>query len=191
MKSTDKTASAAGAEEAAPRRRGWWVRFELGPLLNVATVLLVIGTAVMMVEGVSRSFLGVSHFWAEETVRYLMVWAFFLTLGAGGSSGNHIRTDLMLRYLPASVHPLLHFLASLIGAVFGGTLIWSSWPQLERYYTMGMMTESNLDLPMWVLFLAMPLGGALLTIYYLRCMVKAIRGRNPFASEGSHPSQEL
>lgn len=186
-----KNATVGGDGRAPAPRRGWWLRFELGPLLNLATLLIVIGTAVMMLEGVSRSFFHISHFWAEESVRYLMLWAFFLTLGAAGSSGNHIRTDLMLRYLPAKIHQVLHFLASLAGAGFSFTLVWASWPQLKRYYTMGMMTESNLDLPMWLLFLAMPLGGALLAIYYLRCLAQVIRGRDPFSAESDLPNQEL
>ncbi len=31
-----------------------------------------------------------------------------------------------------------------------------------RYYTMGMVSESNLDIPQWIIFLAMPIGAALL-----------------------------
>lgn len=190
MESINQVTTGGAGRPAPPLRRGW-ERFELGPLLNLATLLMVAGTAIMMIEGFSRSFFSVSHFWAEESVRYLTLWAFFLTLGATGSSGNHIRTDLMLRYLPARFHAVMHFLASLIGAGFALTLVWASWPQLKRYYTMGMMTESNLDLPMWVLFLAMPLGGILLAIYYLRCLVQVIRGHNPFASASHLPNEEL
>lgn len=188
---TDKTGAHAGAQPQAARRQGLWVRFELGPLLSFATLLLLAGTGIMMVEGVSRSFFNTSHFWAEESVRYLMIWSFFLTLGAAGSSGNHIRTDLIMRSIPGKLHPLMNFLASLIGAAFSFTLLWASWPQVQRYYTMGMMTESNLDLPMWVLFLAMPLGGALLLIYYLRCMYQTIRGIDSFATEDDQPTPEL
>ena len=174
-----------------PRQRSMWARFELGPLLSFATLLLLAGTAVMMVEGFSRSFFNTSHFWAEELVRYFMIWSFFLTLGAAGSAGNHIRSNLLMQYLPAGTHRVMNFLASLIGAAFSATMLWSSWPQVHRYYTMGMMTESNLDLPMWVLFLAMPLGGALWLIYYLRCMYSAARGMDPFASEDELPNPEL
>lgn len=179
----------AGA--GSPRQQGLWVRFELGPLLSFSTILLLVGTTIMMVEGFSRTFFSTSHFWSEEAVRYLMIWAFFLTLGAAGSSGHHIRTDLILHYIPARLHGVMHFLAALIGAAFGMIMLWASWPQLQRYYTMGMMTESNLDLPMWVLFLAMPLGALLLTIYYLRCMYQVICGNNPFASESDIPATEM
>ena len=165
---------------AATRRGSLWGRFECGLLLSLATLLAVGATLIMLVEAFSRGFLDHSYFWAEESVRYLMIWAFFLAIGAAGRKGMHIRTEMLVDALPPWGRWACNVLASLAGVVFSVVLFLASIPQVERYYTMGMMTESTLDLPMWALFLAMPIGAALLGIYYAGCVVRAFRGCNPF-----------
>lgn len=176
---------------AAEPRKGFWQRLESGALVSFATVLFLIATAIMLMEGTSRSLLDESYFWAEESVRYLMVWAFFLTLGAAGTAGNHIRTELLVERMPPAVQRVMHVLASMVGIGFSGALFYASLPQTYRYYTMGMMTESSLDLQLWILFLAMPLGALLLLAYYLRALRRALRGEDPFASTHGPTGSEL
>jgi len=180
--------TAAPLREARPRR-SLWLLFERKVLLNVATVMFLVATAIMLIEGISRAALDSSSFWAEESVRYLMVWAFFLTLGVAGNAGNHIRTELLVERLGPRLKKLCHVLSSLIGVTFCGLLFYASLPQVHRYYTMGMMTESNLDLPLWLLFMVMPLGALLFLAYYLRCLVVAVKGNDPFGNGGITGSQ--
>lgn len=161
-------------------RRSLWLLFERKVLLRIATCMFLVAIAVMLFEGISRAFFDESWFWAEEAVRYLMVWAFFLTLGAAGNAGHHIRTELLVERLNPRLRKFCHVLASFIGVAFCALLFYASLPQVHRYYTMGMMTESNLDLPVWLLFLVMPLGALLYLTYYLRCLTRAWRGADPF-----------
>lgn len=170
-----------------PRRqasggRSLWLLFERKVLLNLATIMFLLATAIMLLEGISRAAFDSSAFWAEEGVRYLMIWAFFLTLGVAGHSGNHIRTELLVEHLGPRLRRLCHVLSSLVGVLFCGLLFYASLPQVHRYYTMGMMTESNLDLPLWLLFLVMPIGALLFLAYYLRCLVIALKGNDPFGN---------
>lgn len=168
--------------EGGLRGHGWWRRFEFGPLLSGATALFLAAVAIMLMEAFCRAFLDTSFFWAEESVRYLMVWAFFLTLGVAGTEGHHIRTDLLVDRFGPRGRQIADVLASLVGTAFSGLLFFASIPQVHRYYTMGMRTESNLDLPMWLLFLIMPIGALLYLSYYLRALWCALRGGMPFAA---------
>lgn len=170
----------APAAAKAGRRGSLWGRFECGLLLSAATLLAVAATGIMLTEAFSRGFLGHSYFWAEESVRYLMIWAFFLAIGATGRNGMHIRTEMLVAALPPWGQWVCNMLASLAGLVFSLIMLFASVPQVERYYTMGMMTESTLDLPMWALFLAMPIGAVLLAIYYAGGLVRAWKGKDPF-----------
>ncbi|MEI4469800.1 TRAP transporter small permease [Frigidibacter sp. MR17.24] len=173
----------AEARPAERRRGSLWTRFEFRWLLGLSTLLAVAATLIMLVEAFSRGFLDHSYFWAEESVRYLMIWAFFLTLGAAGRGGFHIRTEMLVDMLPQHLRRVCHLLASLAGIAFAVILFAASIPQITRYYTMGMMTESTLDLPMWALFLAMPIGSTLLGIYYLGCLMRAWHGEEPFGAQ--------
>lgn len=174
----------AAAAPARPARRSLWDRFESGPVLSIASLLFIASTGVMLSEGINRSTRDISFFWAEESVRFLMIWAFFLTLGAAGRHGLHIRTEMLVDAMGPRVRRLMHLGAVVAGLGFTAALFGASFPQLVRYYTMGMMSESNLDIPQWVVFCAMPLGAALWFGYYLRCLVSWIRGEDPFTSAG-------
>lgn len=143
----------------------------------------------MLSEGFNRSVRDVSFFWAEETVRFLMIWAFFLTLGVAGTRGLHIRTELLVDVMPVPVRRAMHLLAIIAGGLFSAVLFAASVPQLMRYYSMGMMSESSLDIPQWVVFLAMPLGAGLWFGYYLRCFSVWIRGGDAFATGGVSGSE--
>lgn len=170
----------AGAGASVPFGR-------LGPIscvvLAIATILALGATGIMILEGISRYVLGVSYFWAEESVRFLMVWAFFLTLGIAGFRHYHIRTDLLVQRLPRPMQRAVWLLSCAAGMAFAFILAYSSIPQVHRFYTMGMLSESSLEMPMWLLFLAMPVGGVALFAYYACAAWYAWHGGDPFAPE--------
>ena len=172
---------AGGAARAAPvfGRLGWASRL----VLAVATILALGATGIMILEGFSRYALNVSYFWAEESVRFLMVWAFFLTLGIAGFRHCHIRTELLVQRLPRAVQRVVWLLSCAAGMAFAFILAYSSIPQVERFYSMGMVSESSLELPMWLLFLAMPVGGVALFVYYACAAWYAWRWGDPFTPE--------
>lgn len=188
----ERIGSKAGSDASPPRSRmaadrgsgaGHWTLFEHCWLLSLATILALLATAIMLFEAFNRGFLDRSFFWAEEGVRYLMIWAFFLTIGAAGRGGYHIRTEMLVDMLPGGLRRLCNLLASVAGLGFSVILFTASLPQVYRYYTMGMMTESNLDLPMWLLFMAMPIGALLMAGYYVGCLVRAYGGAEPFGAQ--------
>ena len=150
---------------------------------SVATVFLLVATSIMIVEGLSRFFFNVSYFWAEEVVRFLMVWAFFLTLGIAGFRFYHIRTELLVQRLSVRLQRVTWLLASVAGMIFAGILVYSSFFQVTRLHMMGMVSESNLEIPLWIVFLAVPIGGLALFMYYFMAAVYAWKGTDPFVSD--------
>lgn len=180
MASTEPARAGAGRTAPNGQPEGPWIRFERNVLLNIATGFALVATSIMLLEALSRSALSNSYFWAEESVRYLMIWAFFLTLGAAGRAGHMIRTEMLMERLSPRLQKVGNVVTTSLGVLFAGILLYASVPQVLRYRSMGMMTESNLDLPMWVLFLAMPIGAILIGIYYLGALREALRGNDPY-----------
>ena len=161
----------------------------LNMLLNIGTVFLLLATVIMILEGLSRYVLNVSYFWAEESVRFLMNWAFSLTIGIAGFRKMHIRTELLVQRFPIKIQRLCWLLSCVTGIVFALVLIYSSFPQAVRYYKMGIVSESNLELPMWLLYLAMPIAGFGLFWYYIKAAIFAWKVGDPFATNEG-PSDE-
>ena len=183
MSASSGDAAGAKASEPSQEPAGWWARFETGPLLSMATALMLLATLIMLAEGFSRAALDTSYFWAEESVRFLMIWAFFLSLSAAGRRGHHIRTDMLPLAVGGAFKRAMDFFATLAGLGFAALLAWASWPQLHRYYTMGMVSESSLELPEWIVFLVMPIGAMLFFVYYFGGLLRVMRGEDPFAAQ--------
>jgi TRAP-type C4-dicarboxylate transport system permease small subunit len=152
-------------------------------LLTIATILSLIATAIMIIEGLSRYILNTSYFWAEEMVRFMMVWSFSLTIGIAGFKKLHIRTELLVQKFPPAVQRLCWILSCATGITFALILIYSAIPQIIRYFQMGIVSESNIELPMWLLYLSMPIAGLGLLWYYLSALRYAWSVGDPFMPE--------
>lgn len=166
-----------------PPIKSYWQQFEEGPLLGLATILFLSATSLMLVEAFSRGFLNHSYFFAEELVRFLVIWAFFMTIGIAGRRGSHIRSEILIMFLPKRVQIAAQAFTGLSAIAFGLILLVGAWPQLIRFYDTRMMSESTLNAPMWLVFVALPLGAVMMVIWGMS-MLKCIRdGRDPFGGD--------
>ncbi len=142
--------------------------------------MLLAVTLIMIFEGVNRYVFSESFFWAEEVVRFLMVWAFSLTVGVAGFRQMHIRTELTVNSFSRRLRVASWALTCLSGIGFSVILIYSAIPQVARYFTMGIVSESSLEMPMWALYLSIPIAGLGLLAYYLKSSWLVIQGKDPF-----------
>jgi C4-dicarboxylate transporter DctQ subunit len=160
-------------------------------VLSIATVASLIALALMIYEGASRYLVDVSYDWVEEVVRYLLVWAFFATLGIAGLRHCHIRTEMLVARMPAPLQRLTWVFACIVGLAYATLLGYSSVAQLQRYWVTRMVSESTLELPMWAIFMALPLGAVMLAVYYLIALRYALRGQDPFTPESIDTDTEV
>lgn len=166
----------AGRRDGLPR---WWAFIENHIILNVATILMVAAIGVMFYEASSRSLLSESHWWAEELVRFLVVWSVLLAIGVGTRHGHFIRMDLLYDLLPRRARMVLAWLNCLVGLFFCGLLVVAGVQEVAHLHAIGMLTDSNLDLPLWVVRLVLPLGGVLYGLAFLGNAVMLLRGVDP------------
>lgn len=155
----------------------WWAALlEDGLLLDLATLLMAGSAAVMFYEAGSRTFLSESHWWAEELVRFLVVWSVMLAFGVATRHGNYIRMELLIDALPQWGRRMAAWLNCLAGLAFAVLFTVAAWRSVVHLHVVGMMTESSLDLPLWVVRLALPIGGLLYALYFVRQAILLWRG---------------
>lgn len=185
MQDLNTAAPVVGRPDGDERRReplpdiaalGWINRLILG----IAAVALLTAMGLMIYEGSARYLADSSFDWVEEVVRFLLVWAFFATLGVAGLRHCHIRTEMLLARLPFAMQRATWLFACIVGMAYALILGGSSIAQLQRYYVTRMVSDSTLEIPMWPVFLALPVGSALLFIYYVIAWHYAWRGQDPF-----------
>ncbi len=166
-----------------PRPLRWLHLIEDRVLLNVATVLMAVAMAVMCGEAVSRYGWSVSHWWAEELVRFCVIWSVLLAISGANRKGHFIRMDLLLLALGRRARLASGWLTVAIGLIFSAVLTDAAIAEVQHMQRIGMKTESNLDLPLWVVRLILPAGGVLWGLYFLGAAVRLTRGEDPFTDE--------
>ncbi len=149
-------------------------------VLGLAAAALLVSMVLMVYEGAQRKLADTSFDWLEEVVRFLLLWAFFATLGIAGFRHCHIRTEMLLARFSPAVQRLTWIFSCVLGIGFSIILGGSSIAQLQRYYVTRMVSDSTLEFPMWVVFLALPVGAVLMMAYYLIALRYAWRGQDPF-----------
>jgi len=99
--------------------------------------------------------------WTEELARYLMIWCIFLGAAAATRAGDLIAMDTLTTVLAPKNAWRLKLFAYLVTMAFFAFLIVVG----VRWMEFGLMEYSTvMDIPMVVVYLAMPVGGILAVI---------------------------
>lgn len=130
---------------------------------------LLVTALVLFANVVLRYVFSASTSWAEELIRYLMIWITFIGGSVCVRKGAHIRMDFLLTMLPARVASALTRLVFLISAVFCGLLFWYSLRLVMFTVELEQMSPA-LEIPMWIPYVAMPLGSALMCFRFLQAV---------------------
>ena len=152
--------------------------FDKGLLyLNRWLVIVILAAMALMVfANVALRFLtDESILWVEEVSRYLMIWLTFLGAGLVMRYGGHIGIDTLQDSFPRHAAKVrVAILVFLLG--FFGFMVWIG----TRYamLTWG-QTTPVMEIPVGVVYLAMPVGFALL-ILHLLLMARPFIARREF-----------
>jgi TRAP-type C4-dicarboxylate transport system permease small subunit len=133
--------------------------------LNRWVVILILAAMALMVfANVALRFLtDHSILWVEEVSRYLMIWLTFLGAGLVLRYGGHIGIDALQEQFPRA-GPALRggIFVMLLG--FFGFMVWVGTRYAMRTWT---QTTPVMEIPVGFVYLAMPIGFALLIVHLL------------------------
>lgn len=139
----------------------------LGKIEDVfCAVSLLLTTIVLFVNVVLRYAFSASTSWAEELIRYLMIWVTFIGGAVCVRRGAHIRMDFLLTMLSERAGRFLTRLVFLVAAVFCAALLVYSC-QLVMFTVELEQTSPAMGVPMWIPYMAMPLGSGLMTMHFV------------------------
>ncbi len=129
----------------------------------------LVGSAILVVcqMVVMRYVLNASTAWQTEYVTYAIVAATFLGSPYVLLVKGHVNVDLLPHYLTGGAQKLLAIVASLLALVFCAVLAWQSYHFFYEALDGGWVTESVWELPLWIPYLPMLLGLALLCLQYV------------------------
>jgi TRAP-type C4-dicarboxylate transport system permease small subunit len=149
--------------------------------INRALVIaLLAAMAVMVFANVALRFLtDHSILWTEEASRYAMVWLTFIGAGPVLRYGAHIGIDTLERALPRQAWIVRATIFALLAIFFAVMIVVGirysilTWAQ----------TTPVLEIPIGAVYLAMPIGFALMLVH-LALMVRGYVARRELLGDG-------
>jgi TRAP-type C4-dicarboxylate transport system permease small subunit len=145
-------------------------------LCKLATIGLVLAIAGVICAGVFyRYALNDALSWSEEIAKFLMVWLTFAGAPIALNEGGHVAIEMLPGALPARLRQAVKLAVFLIilalMAVFvhqGAVFAWNARMQIAATLTFGFSL-------FWI-FVAIPVGGALMFCIALEFALRALRG---------------
>jgi C4-dicarboxylate transporter DctM subunit len=129
----------------------------------VASVFLAFGMLLMFYQVLSRYFFGFSVYWAEELVRYLIIWSNFIGASMIITKDEHISVSYFLdkfndwhKILINQFTNVMNLIYSLMLAYTGAILVFDAY--LGKY-----VSDSRMETPMWIPYMILPLAGLLIS----------------------------
>jgi len=153
-----------------------------------STYLAVLSIFVMMVlttaDAIGRYLFNFPITGAYEvTEKYLMLVAVYLGASYTYRGGANIRITLLVDRLPREVKLGLNIFAQVVSTGYGFLLVIPAMQALLRAYQQK-ITLSSSNLPLWVSYVAIPLGLFLMALFMLRDLPRVRTGRSALFREG-------
>ena len=141
-------------------------------LMGAATIIIFVAVIHRYAAGVPipvvQDWLLSLHFsWAQEACIYMFVWMAKFGAAYGVRTGIHVGVDVMVNHLPDRTRAKFIIFGLLAGAFFtgivgsfGASFVW----QLAHTDS----TSPDMELPMWLVYLAIPCGSFLMCFRFLQ-----------------------
>ena len=139
----------------------------LDALATVAALMLLAMVVIVSADIVLRNIGGRGFVWANEISEYALYIMTLLTAPWLLRRGQHVRLDIALTFVPASIAWLMEALGDVLGFAVCVTLIRYGFDMTLESARLGAITIKNLVFPEWWLLAPLPAAFLLLAIEFL------------------------
>lgn len=137
--------------------------------------LLLSASVIIFVNVVMRYVFNTGFIWAEEFVRYEIVWLVFIGGSVAARKGIHIGVEAVLHVLPPVMERALKVIVGLICIGFCLALIVYGTELVAQTRVFNQRT-SAMQAPFWIAQLAVPLGAALMLLRFAQRLWRDVLG---------------
>lgn len=125
-------------------------------------------------KSVFKSVNGVKMTWAQEACIYLFVWMAKFGAAYGVRTGIHVGVDILAERLEGSARRTITTIAMTGGVIFTAILTWIG-SDFVWHVRAGGQTSPDLEWPMWIIYLAVPLGSALMCFRFIQALAHYLK----------------
>jgi C4-dicarboxylate transporter DctQ subunit len=151
----------------------------IASLMGAATLVIFVAVlhrylSGMPIPGLQDYLITLNTSWAQELCIYMFVWMAKFGAAYGVRSGIHVGVDVLVNRLSERWRDRVVVLSLLAGATFTGIIGTLGGIFVARMSETS-STSPDLELPMWIVYLAVPLGSFLMCFRFLQVMARFIR----------------
>jgi C4-dicarboxylate transporter DctQ subunit len=134
---------------------------------TVITFVAVVHRYLSTVPGLQEYVTRIDMTWAQELCIYMFIWVAKFGAASGVRTGIHVGVDVLINRLKPGPRGVVIIFALLCGALFTGIIgylgakfVWEM-AQTET-------TSADMEVPMWIVYLAIPCGSFLMCFRFLQ-----------------------
>lgn len=131
--------------------------------ISIASLMI----AIAFLQVVFRYVLQNALSWSEEACIFLFVWMSYVGMALAMRKDAHLRVDAFVNLMPQKVQHVLHWGGLLVSALFCLAVAWMSTDLTLKIYSRE-QTAVAIDMPMWIVWLGIPLCFLLTALQALR-----------------------
>lgn len=151
----------------------------IATLMGAATFIIFIAVlhrylSGLPIPGVQDALIKLNTSWAQELCIYMFVWMAKFGAAYGVRTGIHVGVDVLINRLSPQWRAKFVSFGLIAGAVFTGIIGTLGALFVYRMAETG-QTSADLELPMWIVYLAVPLGSYLMCFRFLQVLVQFLR----------------
>jgi C4-dicarboxylate transporter DctQ subunit len=160
----------------------WLDRLEewiIATLMGAATVVIFVAVihrylSGLPIPGVQDALIQINTSWAQELCIYMFVWMAKFGAAYGVRTGIHVGVDVLINRLDDKWRKKFIVFGLLAGATFTG-IIGTLGANFVLHMAGTDQTSADLELPMWIVYLAVPLGSYLMCFRFLQVTVAFLK----------------
>lgn len=135
-------------------------------------------SAILFGNVVLRYFFAQGLVWAEESVRYLIIWMVFVGGAMAARQSSHINVDVVVNLLPERIRRIALVGIFAAASLFSLALTVWSWDLVLTIKASGQITP-GLYMPTYWAYLAIPVGALMMAVRFFQAAQAKGRGGDP------------
>lgn len=139
------------------------------------SVMLITASAILFVNVVGRYVFNYGFVWAEEVVRYEIIWLVFVGGSVAARKGIHIGVEALVHTLPPSVQKWVNSAVLVLCIGFCAILAFYGWELVAQTRQFNQRTPA-MQFPFWLIQLAIPVGAMLMGLRFTQSLILAMVG---------------
>ena len=137
----------------------------------LATALIGLIVLALTMSAVTRYVSGNGYDWFIELPPAMVTWMVFPLLGPLFKSGQHISVDFVTVFLSSPQIAFLKFLTHVVTLIAAVIFTQAGIEATQLYIQLGELMELEIEIPVWWIYLAFPVGFIILGLISLELIL--------------------